>query len=51
MRIGLRGSRTSISGGGAPAARPDPILIAVLRAAHGMLEHDKQGLPPLNPGA
>ena len=47
VRLRLRGGRTWIIGGTAPAARRDPVLIRALRAAHTLVRTDKQGLPML----
>ncbi len=48
LRLELRGGRTWITGGGAPAARPDRVLIAALREARAMLRADPRGLPVID---
>ena len=47
MRMRLHGGRTWIVGAADAPARPDPVLIRALRAAHAMLEHDAGGEPVL----
>ena len=41
------GGRTRIIGGAEPTARPDPVLVKALRAAHAMLGRDVSGWPIL----
>ena len=43
----LHGGRTLIVGAADAPARPDPVLIKALRAAHAMLARDASGSPVL----
>ena len=45
MRIRNRRGRTRIDTPGSSQVRPDPVLIAALRKAHGYLEYDTRHLP------
>ena len=47
LRMRLHGGRTWIISGGEAPARPDPVLIRALRAAHAMFGHDAGGEPML----
>ena len=48
VRMQLRGGRTWVLGGVQKQARPDPVLIKALRAAHAMVAQDSSGLPVLD---
>ena len=50
VRMRLRGGRSWIIGGPAPAPRKDPVLIKALRAAHALLRTDNVDLPTLDAG-
>ena len=47
LRMRLHGGRTWLLGGAEPAARPDPVLIRALRAAHALVGRDPAGNPVL----
>lgn len=44
VRMQLRGGRAWILGGQKSSARPDPVLVNALRAAHAMVERDTRGV-------
>jgi len=48
IRMQRHGGKYTIAGPGSPIARPDPILIKALHAAHCIIETDRRGLPLLN---
>lgn len=47
LELPLRGGRTQISSGARQGPAPDTVLIAALRRAHAMTEHDPSGRPML----
>ena len=48
LRFAIRGGKTEAVGGTPGEARPDPVLIKALRAAHDIVCTDRTGAPTLN---